>query len=186
MSAPKPAVFLDRDGTLLTERGYLSDPKKIYFYPSVIPSLKRLRENGFRLIVITNQSGVGRGYFSLAALRRINRRFLALLKKRGVVIDGIYFCPHTPDAGCRCRKPKTHLLEQAVARWNIPLPRSFVVGDQMTDVNMANAARVTPVLVLTGSGRAQRAQAKAAGAKITRNVATATRWILGASKTQIR
>jgi histidinol-phosphate phosphatase family protein len=178
----KPAVFLDRDGTLLTERGYLSDPAKIYFYPSVIPALRRLKKAGFRLIVVTNQSGVGRGYFSLATLGRINRRFLSLLRAKGVVLDGIYFCPHAPGAGCRCRKPKPYLLNRAAARWKIPLSASFVVGDQMTDVGLARAAGAQPVLVLTGSGRTNRRRALAAGAKVTRNLATAAAWILANRK----
>ncbi len=182
MSRAKPAVFFDRDGTLLTERGYLSDPRKIYFYPSVVPALKRLQKAGYRLIVISNQSGVGRGYFSLATLKRINHRFRSLLRARGIAVDGIYYCPHSPNAGCRCRKPKPYLLKQAAARWKIPVSASFVVGDQMTDIGMAKSAGATPVLVLTGAGRSNRKKALSLGAKVTRNVATAADWILANRK----
>lgn len=178
MSASRPAVFLDRDGTLLTERGYLSNPQNIRFYPSVVPALKQLQKKGFDLIVITNQSGVGRGYFSLSTLSKINQRFTSLLRMKGVRINDIYFCPHAPDDGCRCRKPKPFLLQQAAKRRKISLASSFVVGDQMTDINMAVAAGVKPILVLTGSGRAQRKKAILAGAKITRNVSSAVTWIL--------
>jgi histidinol-phosphate phosphatase family protein len=180
----KPAIFLDRDGTLLTERGYLSDPQRIFFYPSAVLALKRLQKGGYRLIVITNQSGVGRGYFSLARLGKINVRFRSLLRARGVAIDGIYFCPHAPDAGCRCRKPKPYLLKRAAARWRIPLASSYVIGDQMTDVGLAVAAGVRPILVLTGLGRANRKKARAHGAKITRDVNTAAAWILANKKTE--
>jgi D,D-heptose 1,7-bisphosphate phosphatase len=178
----KPAVFLDRDGTLLTERGYLCDPEKIRFYRFVAPALRHLQKAGFRLIVVTNQSGVGRGYFSLAQLIKINRRFSAMLKSQGIRIDGIFYCPHLPTAGCRCRKPNPHLLQKAARRWKIPLSASYVIGDQMTDINMAAASRVQPVLVLTGSGRRNRLPALQKGAKVTRDLRSAASWILSRLK----
>jgi D,D-heptose 1,7-bisphosphate phosphatase len=174
----RPAIFLDRDGTLLTERGYLSDPRKIKFYRGTAAALRSLQKAGFRLIVVTNQSGIGRGYFSEKTFGEINRRFLALLRARAVVIDGVYYCPHAPSAGCRCRKPKPYLLRRAAARWKIPVASSYVIGDQMTDIDMAVAAGARPVLVLTGSGRRNRTAALRRGAKIAAHIGSAAAWVL--------
>src|SRR3954463_2211251 len=99
MRLKRPAGFFDRDGTLIDERGYLDDPSRIRFYPSAVPALRRLKKAGFKLVIVSNQSGVGRGYFTLSAMRAVNARFLSLLRKAGVRIDGTYFCPHAPDAG---------------------------------------------------------------------------------------
>jgi histidinol-phosphate phosphatase family protein len=172
------AVFLDRDGTLLRERGYLSDPKKLRFYPSVFEGLKRLQKNGFKLVVITNQSGVARGYFSLATLKKINARFQLFLKKRGILIAGIYFCPHLPNAGCRCRKPKPFLALKAARQLGIDVKRSYVIGDQARDVEMARRLEAHGILVLTGAGRQYRREAIRKGSLVSKNLDTASRWIL--------
>src|ERR1051325_8327952 len=125
-----PAVFLDRDGTILTERKYLSTPRRMFFYLSAFKGLRRLGRNGFKLVIITNQSGVARGYFTLKDLHRINFIFRERLLSRGVKISGIYFCPHHPNAGCSCRKPKPMLARRAVRELNLDLKRSYVIGDQ--------------------------------------------------------
>ena len=174
----RPAVFLDRDGTLLTERGYLSDPARVRFYPRAFDALRRLKRAGFRLVVITNQSGVARGFFTLETLAKINQRFTSDLVRRGVRIDGIYFCPHGPEGTCSCRKPKPTLARRATRRLGIDLRRSFVVGDQWTDMKLARNLRVPGVLVLTGAGRLSRRKAGPLAAKITNNIATAVRWVL--------
>ncbi|MCG3203488.1 MAG: D-glycero-beta-D-manno-heptose-1,7-bisphosphate 7-phosphatase [Elusimicrobia bacterium] len=178
MKKLKPAVFLDRDGTLIDERGYLSDPEKIFFYPCVYEALRNLHRAGFRLVVITNQSGVGRGYFSLKQLSKINQRFKKILAKKGARVDGIYFCPHHPEAGCLCRKPGVALARRAARDLNLDLKRSFVIGDQMTDMNMSSKLNIPGVLVLTGFGRSNRLKAKGVAKKITSNISTAARWIL--------
>ena len=105
----RPVVFLDRDGTILNERRYLRDFKRLIIYPSAIKGLRRLQKNGFALVIVTNQSGVGRGYFSLAALKLVNRAFARKLQSEGIKLAGIYYCPHRPEAGCKCRKPKPGL-----------------------------------------------------------------------------
>lgn len=174
----KPAVFLDRDGTILNERGYLSDPKKMFFYPGVYRALANLRKAGFKLVVITNQSGVGRGYFTLATLKKINQKFSRLLSARGAKIDGIYYCPHRPDAGCACRKPRPKLVKQAARELNLDIRRSFVVGDQLRDIQLAKNTGAKGILVLTGGGRSARLKAARLAVKVARHLPSAAQWIL--------
>lgn len=178
----KPAVFLDRDGTILTERFYLSDPKKMAFYPGVFGALRRLQRAGFRLVIVTNQSGLARGYFTFRRFKEINRRFKRAFASHGVRIDGIYYCPHLPTASCACRKPKPALARRAARALKIDLKRSFVIGDQWTDMKLSQNLGVPGVLVLTGQGRSQRAKAGPLAQKITTNAATAARWVLSRSQ----
>jgi len=174
----RPAVFLDRDGTLINERGYLSDPRKIVFYPGVFAALRRLRKAGYALVILTNQSGVARGYLTLEKLKAINRYFLRAFARRGVRIDGIYFCPHLPDARCACRKPKPTLALRAARDLGIDLKRSFVIGDQWTDMKLSANLGVPGVLVMTGAGRSVRRKAGPFAAKITSHLRTAVGWVL--------
>lgn len=178
MKKRKPAVFLDRDGTIINERGYLSDPQKMVFYPGAFAALRKLQKAGYRLVVVTNQSGVARGYLTLDALARINRVFKSIMSKRGVRVDGIYFCPHGPDRGCVCRKPRAALARRAARDLNVDITRSFVVGDQWTDMRMSKNLGIPGVLVLTGAGRSLRAKAGPFAKKITSNLSTAADWIL--------
>lgn len=178
MKRRNSAIFLDRDGTIITERGYLSDPKKMKFYPKAIKALASLKKRGYKLVIISNQSGVARGYFTLAKLREIHRVFSKTLTKNGATLSGIYFCPHMPDAGCACRKPKTALLKKAARELKINLKDSYMVGDHHRDVLMAHRAGVKGVLVLTGHGRATRAEAQSVATKISSRLSTAARWIL--------
>ncbi len=178
MNKRNRAVFLDRDGTILNERGYLADPAKMFFYPSAFKALRRLKAAGYRLIVVTNQSGIGRGYFDLAAFQRVNRAFLKTLAAKGVRIDAVYFCPHHPTAGCSCRKPNTRLALTAARRFGLDLKGSFVVGDQAGDIHLARNIGARGVLVLTGAGRSLRPKLAPHASKVTRNLATAVNWIL--------
>jgi D,D-heptose 1,7-bisphosphate phosphatase len=178
MTKPNKAIFLDRDGTILNERGYLSDPKKMFFYSGVFAALKKLKKAGFKLVIITNQSGVGRGYFTLAQLKKVNTAFRRVLSANGVRLDGIYFCPHLPDAGCSCRKPKIGLIKKAVRDLKIDLKNSYMVGDQIRDVLTAQHARFTGILVLTGSGRQHSRATKKMGTKVSSTLVSAVRWIL--------
>ncbi len=176
-----PAIFLDRDGTIINERGYLSDPKKMFFYPFVFSALRALQKAGYQLVVLTNQSGVARGYVTLAKLQEINRKFTQVFAKRGVRIDGIYYCPHWPDQGCACRKPKPGLARRAARDLGIDIKRSYVVGDQWTDIKLSQNLGVPGILVLTGQGRNLRRKAGPLAKKITSNLATAARWVLSCS-----
>jgi histidinol-phosphate phosphatase family protein len=173
-----PAIFLDRDGTLLTERGYLADPKKIFFYRGVFSALRKLKKAGFKLIVVTNQSGVARGFLTMATLKKINREFTRRLARNGVRIDGIFFCPHAPDAGCVCRKPKPTLALRAARQKGIDIKRSYVIGDQWTDMKLSKNLGVPGILVLTGAGRASRRKAGPLASKISSNFPTAAGWVL--------
>lgn len=172
------AVFLDRDGTILTERGYLADPRKMVFYPNIFGPLKNLRKRGYKLIVITNQSGIARGYFTLAMFNKINAKFNSVMAKHGALIERVYFCPHGPNDGCGCRKPKTLLMKRAARDFGIDLTSSFVVGDQTRDVQMARRAGARGILVLTGAGRSVRKEAEPVASKVTANLSGACRWIL--------
>jgi len=174
----RPAVFFDRDGTLIDERGYLGDPSRLRFYPSAVPALRRLQKAGFLLVVVSNQSGVARGYFSLDDMNKVNARFLKILRGAGVRMAGTYFCPHAPDGGCACRKPRPGMPRRAARELNIDLKKSFMVGDQARDMELARAIGATGLLVMTGGGRSVRPRAAALGAKTTSNASTAAAWIL--------
>ncbi|MCA9778695.1 MAG: HAD family hydrolase [Candidatus Eremiobacteraeota bacterium] len=129
-------LLLDRDDTVLDDPGYLSDPAAIKFLPGAIEGLLRFHEQGWPLVVITNQSGVGRGYFGEAEVSAVHERFSAMLKAEGVEIAGIFLCPHAPDEGCRCRKPQTALAEQAARELGLDLKESVMVGDKLSDLEL--------------------------------------------------
>ena len=155
----KPAVFLDRDGTLIEERGYLDRLDLIEPFPWASAALRRLRDAGYALVLVTNQAGVARGYFDEAFVQEAHRHLAALLEADGVVLDGYYYCPHHPDgtvAGyrrrCRCRKPGPGMVEQAAADLGLDVSRSFVVGDKWLDVELAANAGARGILVRTGYG----------------------------------
>jgi histidinol-phosphate phosphatase family protein len=149
----RPAVFLDRDGTLIVEHGYLSDPAGVELLPGVPHALRILRAAGFTLVVVSNQAGVGRGYYPLAAVHATMAGLRRALREHGVEIDAIYFCPHHPDAGCACRKPGTALFVEAARNSSLDLKQSFVIGDKVLDVAAAERAGGRGVLVRTGYGR---------------------------------
>jgi len=134
MTGSKRAVFVDRDGTLNVNIDYLSDPDRYKLYPGVAEGLRMLKDAGFLIVVITNQSGIGRGIFDEVALERIHLRMKELLAREGASVDAVYFCPHRPDEGCACRKPGTALFEMAVRDLDIDPKRSFVIGDMKMDV----------------------------------------------------
>lgn len=148
----KRFVLIDRDGTINVEKHYLSDPGQLELYPGVGPALKRLQDAGFGLAVITNQSGVARGYFDLARLEQIHDRLRALLAAEGVTVDGIYICPHGPDDDCTCRKPLPGMVEQAVAEHGFDPAQSYMIGDKEVDVELGRAVGATTFLVRTGHG----------------------------------
>ena len=145
-------IVLDRDGTIIEERDYLSQPEQIKLIPGAGAALRELQQMGFGLVVITNQSGVGRGIFAQDQLDLIHRRLNELLDREGVHLDGLYVCPHKPDDHCNCRKPKLGLLQKAAKDLGFSLERSIVIGDKAGDIEMGRMAGVVTFLVRTGYG----------------------------------
>lgn len=128
------AVFLDRDGTLIYDRGYLADPAGVELLPDTLAALRLLRARGLALVLVTNQSGVGRGMFSHGAVAAVHRRLAELLAAQAIVLDGVYYCPHAPWDGCDCRKPRPGMLLRAARDLDLDLERSFMAGDKLDDV----------------------------------------------------
>jgi len=133
----KRAVFLDRDNTLIFDPGYIHEAEKVRLLKGVGEGLRLLKEAGYLLIVVSNQSGIGRGYFTEKEFWEVNKRLNELLKPFGVQIEDFFFCPHRPEEGCRCRKPETAMVETAAQKWKVDLKESFVIGDKESDVELA-------------------------------------------------
>jgi histidinol-phosphate phosphatase family protein len=145
-------VLLDRDGTLNVERDYLSDPSQLQLLPGASAGLKKLQDHGLGLTLVTNQSAIGRGYFDLVRLNQIHDRLRAMLGDEDVVLDGIYYCPHTPQEKCACRKPLTGMIDRASADLGFDPRDAFAIGDKACDMEMGRNAGATTILVRTGYG----------------------------------
>lgn len=146
MSSLSRALFLDRDGTLMVDTGYVRDPADVKLLPHVASGLREARELGFELIVVSNQSGVARGIIQKAQLEAVQQRFESLLGEEGVRIDLVRFCLHGPDDGCLCRKPAPGLLREAALARGIDLERSVMVGDRDSDMAAGRSAGCTTIL----------------------------------------
>lgn len=153
MTVPRRFVLIDRDGTLNLEKHYLSDPDQLELLPGAAEAVRRLNQAGLGVCVVTNQSGIARGYFDLDRLAQVHDRLLALLVAEGATIDGIYLCPHGPDDSCDCRKPLPGMIHQAVAVHGFDPAKAFMVGDKEVDVGLGKAVGATAILVRTGYGR---------------------------------
>jgi len=140
-------VVLDRDGTVVIDRGYLGDPAGLEFEPGAVEGLRLLSACGYRLIVVTNQSGVGRGLFTLDQLHAMNARLSVMVESAGARLERIYFCPHAPDANCDCRKPSLGLLRLAASELGFDPAAAIVIGDKETDVEFGHRAGATTVLI---------------------------------------
>jgi D-glycero-D-manno-heptose 1,7-bisphosphate phosphatase len=151
-------VLLDRDGTINAERNYLSSPGQLSLLPGAAAGLRALRGLGLGLVVVTNQSGVARGYFDEGQLTSIHERLHELLGAAGVELDGIYYCPHAPDDGCACRKPREGLALSAARELGFRPEECFVIGDKACDIELGNRLGATTVLVRTGHGEKAAAQ----------------------------
>ncbi len=183
------AVFLDRDGTVADEVGYVNHASRIRLLPGSAGAVRRIRDAGFLAVVVTNQAGVARDYFEEFVVHQANRRLVELLQKEGTDLDGIYYCPHHPREGappyrqdCQCRKPRAGMLLKAAEDLGIDLPSSYMVGDGLVDVGAARAAGVVPVLVLTGYGRGhlehRRSRWTVEPEHIAEDLSSAVQWIL--------
>ena len=149
--APSPAVFIDRDGTIMEDADYCSHPKDVRIFPGVPEALRRLKSQGFKLIIITNQSGIGRGYFTLDQYRAVESEVLRQLGDG--LVDATYYCPDVPGQHSKCRKPAPGMVVKATQDHQIDLSRSFLIGDKEVDVECAHNAGVRAIRVGTGIQR---------------------------------
>ena len=145
-------VLLDRDGTIIVEKCYLSSPDKVELLTGAAEGIQLMRRLGLAIVVVTNQSAIARGYFDLDMLDRIHQRLRELLANHGTSLDAIYVCPHRPDERCNCRKPAPGLAWKAAGDFQADLSRSFVVGDKMCDIELGRRVGATTILVRTGYG----------------------------------
>jgi heptosyltransferase-2 len=184
-------VFLDRDGTLNYDPGYLKVAAELRLLAGVGPALARLKGAGAKLVVVTNQSGVGRGIVTLKDLEAIHARLEGLLEKDDAPLDAIYFCPHHPDDGCRCRKPNVGMVERAVAELQLDLQRSYLIGDHARDIQLAHRVGAKAILLAPGLVDAQMLDRlkveQAMPDAVAKSMAEAVDWILeDAAKTILR
>jgi histidinol-phosphate phosphatase family protein len=172
----KPAVFLDRDGTINVDPGYIRRPSELHLIPGAAAAIRTLNERSIPVVVVSNQSGLARGYFTTGELEAVNSRLGALLAEDGASIDAIYFCPHLPDDGCRCRKPATELVERAATELGVGC--SYMVGDKGSDIALARGAGARAVLVKTGHGASELAHLTEEPDFIAEDLPGAVEWIL--------
>lgn len=196
----RPALFVDRDGTLIEETDYLVDASQIRLFPGSADALRVAREAGFLVVIITNQSAVARGLLSLSQLEAIHHCLTDLLEKERAPIDAVYACPHHPehsakpaDRDCPCRKPKPGLLFAAAQELSIDLTKSFLVGDKISDIEAGHRAGCKSVLVLTGYGSSELSQLRESQSQseqetkpdlgrpdfVAKNLSAAVDWVLG-------
>ena len=143
----RPAAFLDRDGTIIEDEGYLADASRVRLVPGAIEALRTFRDRGMLLVVVSNQSGIPRGLITAQQHAEVDARVKALLAGEGVPLDAAYYCPHLPEGDCVCRKPKPGMIEQAAREHAIDVARSIMVGDKMSDVAAGHAAGCTTALL---------------------------------------
>ncbi len=185
----KTAVFLDRDGTIIEEVGYLDNIGQLKLIPGAARAIGLLNKAGIPVIMITNQSGVARGYFSESVVEQLHQRLNELLETELAYLDAIYYCPHHPTEGtapyrraCNCRKPHPGMVEQAIDDLRLGKRRLFVVGDKCVDMELANRTGAEGILVLTGYGREEKKQldkiGKAQPAYIATDLLQAIQWII--------
>lgn len=182
------AVFLDRDGTICEEVGYLDSVERMRLIPRAAEAVRRINARGFKTIVVTNQSGVARGYFTEERLQTLHEELIRQLKEDGAHLDAIYYCPHHPEGEtspyrmiCDCRKPATGLLRKAAEELDVDLNASFLIGDHYSDVECAHRAGARGILLLTGHGQAawsQRDQWQVAPDWVAEDLFAAVQWVL--------
>jgi D-glycero-D-manno-heptose 1,7-bisphosphate phosphatase len=186
-ASARPAVFFDRDGTLIVDQDYLSDPAGVRLIPGSAGAIRDLKKAGYRVYVVSNQSGVARGYFTEAAVKRVTARLKKMLAAQGAQLDGFFHCPHHPQGtvarykkACRCRKPGPGMVEQAAEKHSLDLQHSYIVGDKLDDLLTArNAHLAGGLLVLTGYGcKSRRGLAAKDRLAVVKNALAAAKWIL--------
>lgn len=145
-------VLLDRDGTIIVDKHYLRDPAEVELLPGALSGLKAMQAMGFGLAILTNQSGIGRGYYSDDDVHACNRRLLEMLSAGGVDVEAVYYCPHAPEEECACRKPATGLMEQAAEELGFDPTKAFMIGDKRADMGVGRTSGAATILVRTGKG----------------------------------
>ena len=158
-TAPDKVVILDRDGTVVFDREYLADPAGLEFLPGAAEGLRSMNQLGYRLVVVSNQSGVGRGLFSMEALKLMNSRLMEMVQASGANLERIYCCPHRPEDHCACRKPATKLLMDAASELGFEPSSAVVIGDKSSDVEFGRRAGATTMLVAVNGSAASDAAA---------------------------
>ncbi|MFA5097216.1 MAG: HAD family hydrolase [Candidatus Margulisiibacteriota bacterium] len=181
----KKTVFFDRDGTLVKDVGYLSDPEDIEILPGAAEAIKLLNRSGYLSIVISNQAAVARGILTEEALKKLNTAILKKFSEKGAIIDDVYYCPHHPTAGasaytikCECRKPKPGMILRAQKEHDIDLSLSYMVGDKSIDVEAGKNAGCRSILVLTGYGSEEKSKPGFSADFIANDPLEAVKWIL--------
>jgi D-glycero-D-manno-heptose 1,7-bisphosphate phosphatase len=181
MPKDQGAVFLDRDGTIVVLVDYLDDPDELVLIPGAAEAIRSFNEQGLKVVMITNQSALARGYFTEEVLDAVHEQLSRLLDKEHARIDAIYYCPHHPDDKCSCRKPEPGLILKATAEMGIDPSRSFMVGDKIADVKAGQSSGCKGILVLTGYGSGELALREKWDAQpdhIADNLLGASEWIL--------
>ncbi|MEW5807229.1 MAG: D-glycero-beta-D-manno-heptose 1,7-bisphosphate 7-phosphatase [Acidobacteriota bacterium] len=185
----RPAIFMDRDGTVSYEVGYVNHPERYDIMPGSAEAIAKINSSGYLAIVITNQAGVARGYFREEMINAIHEKLKKLLAEKGARLDGIYYCPHHPDVGdppyrqrCCCRKPEPGMLLQAQKELDIDLSRSYIIGDSIKDIQTGANAGVRGILVLTGYGKGEFEYGsdkwKVKPIHVAENLLDAVKWVL--------
>lgn len=185
----RPAVFLDRDGTINEQRGYINHISRFVLLPRTAEAVRLLNEHGFLAIIVTNQSGVARGYFPIELVNEVHEHLKELLRKEGAYVDGIFFCPHyhRGEVGeytieCNCRKPRPGLIEKARKNLDIDMAGSYLIGDRVSDIELAKRCNLKGVLVKTGYGKGDLEyvfpNSRAKPLHVAKDLLAAVRWII--------
>lgn len=183
------AVFLDRDGTIVNDIGYMNSPEQLQFIPGSIPAIKKLNEAGYKVVVITNQSGVARGMITEDMLQTIDKTMHKKILNGGAHLDAIYYCPHHPEHGtypykqvCECRKPHPGLIKKAERDLGLDLKSSYMIGDKATDIEAGKSAGTSTIMVMSGRGQQEKPKLKEQPDHIAADLSRAANWILEQAK----
>jgi len=176
------AVFLDRDGVLMQDANYVGDLNRVVLIPGAPQALKRLRDAGYRLFVVTNQSGVARGFFSREAVEQVHAYLDEQFAQDGIVLDRYYVCPHHSEENCDCRKPKPKFLLEAAREYRLDLSQCYMIGDRPTDIQAGQNAGTRTILVLTGAGKETLEKSKVRADDTVQDIGAAADCILRSPK----
>jgi histidinol-phosphate phosphatase family protein len=177
-------VFIDRDGTIIVEKDFIKSLDEIQFIPGSVEAIKNLKVLGYKIIVVSNQSGIGRGILTEKMVKEVNDSFIHQLRERGTPIDALYYCPHSPEDDCDCRKPETGMIRRAVTEHKLNLDNAVVIGDKLSDIEMGRRIGAKSILVLTGYGKKEQEKLRNATIKpdfIANDLLGAVNWLMNLS-----